>query len=127
MNKPAMAAALLGFCLSVPAFADPSSPLDPQTEKPSGNLGMPDSSHNSYTINPPVLQGPNTGEFPVDTGSGFDPHSLKNRYGRYGSRYSQDSIHYPYGRYGSRYRPLAPTNPYVMPQAAPSLRVPGVD
>jgi hypothetical protein len=117
MNKPRLPAALLGFCLSVPAFADPSSPLDPQTEKHLGNLGRP----------PPVLEGPNTGEFPVDTGSRFDPHSLKNRYGRYGSRYSQDSIHYPYGRYGSRYRPLPPINPYVMPQAAPPLRVPGLD
>jgi hypothetical protein len=127
MNKRRLAAALLGFCLSVPAFAEPSSLVDPQTEKHLGNLGMPDSSHNSYTTNPPVLEGPSAGELPGVTGSRFDPHSLKNRYGRYGSRYSQDSIHYPYGRYGSRYRPQPLTNPYVMPQAAPSLRVPGVD
>lgn len=41
----------------------------------------------------------------------YDPNSIANPYGRYGSRYSQDSINNPYGA-GSRYRSDSPNNPY---------------
>lgn len=41
----------------------------------------------------------------------YDPNSIANPYGRYGSRYSQDSINNPYGA-GSRYRNDSPNNPY---------------
>ena len=41
----------------------------------------------------------------------FDPNSVANPYGRYGSRYSPDSINNPYGA-GSRYRQDSPSNPY---------------
>lgn len=42
----------------------------------------------------------------------YDPNSVANPYGRYGSRYSEDSVNNPYGRYGSRYSPEGVSNPY---------------
>lgn len=41
----------------------------------------------------------------------YDPDSVANPYGRYGSRYSNDSINNPYGA-GSRYNQDSPNNPY---------------
>lgn len=43
----------------------------------------------------------------------YDPDSVSNPYGRYGSRYSADSINNPYGQYGSRYSNQSPNNPYA--------------
>lgn len=43
----------------------------------------------------------------------YDPDSVPNPYGRYGSQYSPDSINNPYGRYGSRYSSESPNNPYA--------------
>lgn len=42
----------------------------------------------------------------------YDPNSISNPYGRYGSVYSSESINNPYGRYGSRYSSEGVTNPY---------------
>jgi hypothetical protein len=41
----------------------------------------------------------------------FDPNSVANPYGQYGSQYSPGSINNPYGA-GSPYRYDSPTNPY---------------
>jgi hypothetical protein len=41
----------------------------------------------------------------------YDPNSVANPYGRYGSQYSPDSINNTYGA-GSRYAPDSPYNPY---------------
>lgn len=41
----------------------------------------------------------------------YDPNSIANPFGRYGSKYSPDSINNPYGQYGSRYSPQSPNNP----------------
>ena len=43
----------------------------------------------------------------------YDPDSVSNPYGRYGSKYSADSINNPYGSYGSRYSDKSPNNPYA--------------
>lgn len=43
----------------------------------------------------------------------YDPDSIANPYGRYGSRYSPDSVNNPYSRYGSRYSNESPRNPYA--------------
>jgi len=43
----------------------------------------------------------------------YDPESVANPYGAYGSRYSPNSINNPYGTYGSRYSPESATNPYT--------------
>ena len=42
----------------------------------------------------------------------YDPNSVANPYGRYGSPYSPDSTRNPYGQYGSPYAPQSPANPY---------------
>ena len=43
----------------------------------------------------------------------YDPDSVSNPYGRYGSRYSPTSINNPYSTYGSRFSPQSPNNPYA--------------
>ena len=42
----------------------------------------------------------------------YDPNSVANPYGQYGSPYSPDSINNPYGVYGSPYSPQSPNDPY---------------
>lgn len=46
----------------------------------------------------------------------YDPNSVSNPYGRYGSPYSPDSITNPYGRYGSPYGSDSVNNPYAIPR-----------
>ncbi len=54
----------------------------------------------------------NQGQFRGNLNSNqFDPNSVANPYGRYGSQYSSDSINNQYGA-GSPYRQDSPTNPY---------------
>jgi hypothetical protein len=43
----------------------------------------------------------------------YDPDSISNPYGRYGSPYSSTSINNPYSTYGSPYSPKSPNNPYA--------------
>ena len=43
----------------------------------------------------------------------YDPNSVANPYGHYGSPYSHDSINNPYGPYGSPYSPRSAHNPYA--------------
>ncbi len=49
----------------------------------------------------------------------YDPESISNPYGRYGSKYSPDSVNNPYGRYGSKYSSESTNNPYAT--SAPKL------
>jgi len=44
----------------------------------------------------------------------YDPQSLLNEYGQYGSEYSTTSIWNPYSQYGSEYSNLSAFNPYAM-------------
>lgn len=53
----------------------------------------------------------------------FDPSSVSNPYGRYGSKFSPDSVNNPYGKYGSPYSPYSSTNPYAT--QAPKIVTPG--
>ena len=43
----------------------------------------------------------------------YDPDSVNNPYGRYGSKYSPGRVNNPYGRYGSKYSSDSPNNPYA--------------
>jgi len=52
----------------------------------------------------------------------FDPNSVSNPYGQYGSRYSPTSINNPYSVYGSAYSPQGVRNPYAV--SAPVIYVP---
>ena len=44
----------------------------------------------------------------------YDPESVANPYGQYGSKYSSTSINNPYSQYGSKYSPKSATNPYAI-------------
>ena len=43
----------------------------------------------------------------------FDPDSVSNPYGQYGSRFAPDGINNPYSQYGSRFSPNSVRNPYT--------------
>lgn len=63
--------------------------------------------------NSPRLYAPN-GQFLGNVNSNqYDPNSIANPYGQYGSQYSPNSINNPYGQYGSPYSPNGVRNPYA--------------
>ena len=43
----------------------------------------------------------------------YDPNSVSNPYGQYGSPYSANSINNPYGQYGNPYSTNSVRNPYA--------------
>lgn len=43
----------------------------------------------------------------------YDPDSISNPYGKYGSKYSPDSVNNPYGKYGSKFSNQSANNPYA--------------
>ena len=43
----------------------------------------------------------------------FDPNSVSNSFGRYGSQFSPDSINNKFGTYGSQFSNKSPNNPYA--------------
>ncbi len=51
----------------------------------------------------------------------YDPESISNKYGQYGSKYSPQSINNPYSPYGSPYSPSSVNNPYVSGAGSPIL------
>lgn len=55
----------------------------------------------------------------------YDPESVANPYGQYGSRYSPNSINNPYGQYGSEYSSLSARNPYASTPPVVLYRQPG--
>ena len=62
----------------------------------------------------PILVDPSTGKYLGNLNSNqYDPNSVSNPYGKYGSEYSQDSINNQYGEYGSPYSNKSPNNPYA--------------
>ena len=68
----------------------------------------------SVQAEPPHLRDRQTGKYlGTLSANPYDPESVNNPYGRYGSQYSADSINNPYGRYGSRYSNDSPNNPYA--------------
>lgn len=42
----------------------------------------------------------------------FDPNSVSNQFGRYGSKFSQDSINNQFGQYGSKFSNDSPHNSF---------------
>jgi hypothetical protein len=61
------------------------------------------------------LRDPETGKFLGNLSSNqYDPDSVSNPYGQYGSKYSPDSVNNPYGEYGSKYSPKSVNNPYAV-------------
>lgn len=61
-----------------------------------------------------ILIDPSSGKYLGNLNSNqYDPNSVANPYGRYGSQYSQDSVNNPYGKYGSPYSSQSANNPYA--------------
>lgn len=88
--------------LTTNPFLPPAAP--PQ---PAGTFNNP----YGNSFNSPKLYD-SQGQFLGDLNANpYDPNSVANPYGRYGSPYSADSINNPYGA-GSRFQPDSPNNPY---------------
>jgi hypothetical protein len=91
----------------------------------------------SHPRGPPATKGANDDDHPTDApracrkylgnlnANSYDPNSVSNPYGRYGSPYSPDSINNPYGQYGSPYSPNSVTNPYATGPDTPRVIAPG--
>jgi hypothetical protein len=63
---------------------------------------------------PPHLRDRQTGKYLGNLSANpYDPNSVSNPHGQYGSEYSQDSINNPHGQYGSRYSNDSANNPYA--------------
>ncbi len=63
---------------------------------------------------PSIVVDPQTGKYlGTLSNNQYDPDSVSNPYGRYGSEYSSDSINNPYGKYGSPYGTDSANNPYA--------------
>jgi len=63
---------------------------------------------------PPILVDRKTGRYLGNLSTNqYDPDSVGNPYGRYGSPYSEDSINNPHGKYGSSSSNDSPNNPYA--------------
>lgn len=60
----------------------------------------------------PIIIGPNGQYLGNLSANPYDPSSVANPYGRFGSRFSPDSINNPYGQWGSPYSPNSVTNPF---------------
>ena len=70
---------------------------------------------------PPIIVDSRTGKYLGTLSSNpYDPNSVSNPYGQYGSQYSQDSINNPYGRYGNPYSQDSVNNPYARGGTRPS-------
>jgi len=68
----------------------------------------------SFGSNSPQLRGADGKYLGRVNKNRYDPDSISNPYGRYGSKYSPDSVNNPYGKYGSPYSPYSATNPYAI-------------
>lgn len=63
---------------------------------------------------PPHLRDRETGKYLGNLSANpYDPNSVNNPYGQYGSQYSPDSVNNPYGQYGSQYSNDSANNPYA--------------
>ena len=81
--------------------------LPRSTPQPSGTFNNP---YGNGTNSPKLYD--NEGQFHGNLNSNrYDPDSVANPFGQYGSRYSPGSINNPYGA-GSQYNQDSPNNPY---------------
>lgn len=69
-----------------------------------------------------ILVNPVTGQYLGNLNANqFDPNSVANPYGRYGSQYSVDSINNQFSQYGSQYSPNSATNQFAFPRLTPAI------
>ena len=88
--------------------------IKPYTNRnPRRNAYSSEVSSYSYT-NPATVMSPEGDYLGNTSANKYDPDSINNPYGIYGSKYSPDSVNNPYGRFGSKYSPTSANNPYAM-------------
>ncbi len=87
------------------------SPYGSGVNNPYSSAGM--AARSQYSSGGPKLYGQD-GQFLGNLNSNqYDPNSVSNPYGKYGSKYSSTSINNQYGTYGSQYSNQSATNPYA--------------
>ncbi len=82
------------------------------------SINNPHSPVGRQTTNPYQVGGPKlvsqSGQFLGNLNSNrYDPNSVSNPYGQYGSKYSPNSINNPHGQYGSKFSNQSANNPYA--------------
>lgn len=80
---------------------------------PNGSQYSPQGARNQYTSGGPKLYGNDGQALGTLNANRYDPNSVSNPYGQYGSRYSPTSVNNPYGKYGSPYSRQSANNPYA--------------
>jgi hypothetical protein len=91
-----------------PTYGTPLSPYDARTS-PYSSIGA----RNPYTSDGGRIYAADGTYLGRLNANRYDPESVSNPYGRYGSPYSSTSIRNPYSAYGSPYSALSPNNPYA--------------
>jgi|ERR1700687_3864601 len=103
-------AVLLGLLISSSAFAQAPPRVPPYPTLAPLPTFVP---MVPLVAGPPVLVAADGVFLGVLSANKYDPNSVSNPYGPYGSKYSPTSINNPYSVYGSPYSPLSATNPYA--------------
>jgi hypothetical protein len=92
-----------------PYLGTPLSQYDPRV-----NQYSPNGAQNPYTTSGGKIYGSDGTYLGKLNANPYDPESVANPYGKYGSPYSPTSIKSPYSPYGSPYSPKSATNPYTV-------------
>lgn len=105
-------------------FGKYGSPLGNNINNPLSPYGSPFSPsgvRNSFSNSSksPILIGEDGKYLGRINSNPFDPDSISNPFGRFGSKFSPDSVNNPFGKYGSPYSSYSATNPYT--SKAPSI------
>ena len=91
-----------------PYLGTPISPYDPRV-----NAYSPQGANNPYTTDGGKIYGTDGTYLGKLNANKYDPESVANPYGKYGSPYSPTSINNPYSQYGSPYSSRSAKNPYT--------------
>ena len=92
-----------------PYLGTPINPYDPRV-----NQYSPTGAKNPYTTSGGKIYGSDGTYLGKLNANPYDPESVANPYGKYGSPYSPTSIKNPYSIYGSPYSSKSATNPYAV-------------
>lgn len=96
------------------AAGSPYSPTSVNNAfSPYGSAFSSTSARNPYATDAPKIIAQDGTYLGKLSDNPYDPDSVSNPYGRYGSPYSPTSINNPYSTYGSPYSSQSPNNPYA--------------
>jgi hypothetical protein len=97
-------------------FGRYGSPYSNGITNPYSRYGSPYSPNgiaNPYATQTPRLYGQDGTYLGKLSTNPYDPDSVSNPFGRFGSPFSPNSINNPFGRFGSEFSPYSPLNPYA--------------